>query len=132
MNAEVPLRQVWEAHASPYGVPYYYNPKTKESRWSVPTGPLDVVVPAACKEPKTIKTQSAKASSKAATKLATKKEPQVEYVSSSCSTSESDDVPNPQSAAERAKEKVDNFKALLEEKGVQGFDTFDNWLLGGT
>ena len=32
----------------------------------------------------------------------------------------------------RAKEKVDNFKALLEEKGVQGFDTFDNWLLGDT
>lgn len=38
-------RQVWEVHPSPYGVPYYYNAKTKESRWSVPTGPLDIVVP---------------------------------------------------------------------------------------
>ena len=39
------IQQLWEVHPSPYGVPYYYNPKTKESRWTVPTGPLDRVVP---------------------------------------------------------------------------------------
>lgn len=38
-------KRIWEAHPSPYGVPYYYNPQTKESRWSLPTGPLDLVVP---------------------------------------------------------------------------------------
>eukprot|EP00438_Fugacium_kawagutii_P015266 Skav216363 [mRNA] locus=scaffold1517:25280:37158:+ [translate_table: standard] len=73
-------RQVWEVHPSPYGVPYYYNAKTKESRWSVPTGPLDIVVPPE----------------------EAKKNPVVNG-----------------SAKEKKKD---------EEKGVQAFDTFDQWL----
>eukprot|EP00927_Polykrikos_kofoidii_P037424 TRINITY_DN31574_c0_g1_i1.p1 TRINITY_DN31574_c0_g1~~TRINITY_DN31574_c0_g1_i1.p1 ORF type:complete len:622 (+),score=111.32 TRINITY_DN31574_c0_g1_i1:119-1984(+) len=34
----------WEVHPSPYGVPYYHNAITGESRWTLPTGPLDVIV----------------------------------------------------------------------------------------
>eukprot|EP00401_Gymnodinium_catenatum_P063262 CAMPEP_0117609908 /NCGR_PEP_ID=MMETSP0784-20121206/81589_1 /TAXON_ID=39447 /ORGANISM="" /LENGTH=622 /DNA_ID=CAMNT_0005413273 /DNA_START=35 /DNA_END=1899 /DNA_ORIENTATION=- len=41
----------WVAHPSPYGVPYYHNARTGESRWALPTGPRDVVVPAAPKAP---------------------------------------------------------------------------------
>merc|ERR1712232_691828 len=36
----------WEAFKSPQGSLYYYNPATKESRWHLPTGPFDVIVPA--------------------------------------------------------------------------------------
>lgn len=114
------IQQVWEVHPSPYGVPYYYNPKTKESRWTVPTGPLDRVVPKEVSQEASVATQVAEE---------TKKEPEVECISSSCSsTSESDDVPNPLSAAERAKLKVENFKAMLQEQGVRAFDTFNAWL----
>ena len=45
------MAQQWEVHPSPYGVPYYYNPKTKESRWTVPTGPLDRILPPESKKP---------------------------------------------------------------------------------
>ncbi|CAK9019798.1 unnamed protein product [Durusdinium trenchii] len=98
------LRQIWEVHPSPYGVPYYFNPKTKESRWSVPTGPLDLVVPP----------EEAKAEAKP--KKVDLKPLDVECISSSCSsTSDSDEVQG--TAAERAKQKVENFKTLLQEKG---------------
>jgi hypothetical protein len=53
------IQQVWEVHPSPYGVPYYYNPKTKESRWTVPTGPLDRVVPKEVSQKTSVATQVA-------------------------------------------------------------------------
>ena len=50
-----------------------------------------------------------------------RKEPEVECISSSCSsTSESDDVPNPLSAAERAKLKV-GLCCELGDPNSQGF-----------
>eukprot|EP00435_Cladocopium_sp_Y103_P048931 s2478_g14.t1 len=127
---QLSIQQVWEVHPSPYGVPYYYNPKTKESRWTVPTGPLDRVVPKKeVAQKASVAAEVAEESKTLAGGFTCMKEPEVECISSSCSsTSESDDVPNPLSAAERAKLKVENFKAMLQEQGIQAFDTFNAWL----
>ena len=108
------MRQIWEVHPSPYGVPYYFNPKTKESRWSVPTGPLDLVVP-----PEEPAKPAPKKTAKQTEPAAKPAQEAAEFVSSSCSSgSEDEETPGDgASAADRAKQKVEDFKALLEEKG---------------
>ncbi|CAJ1449691.1 unnamed protein product [Effrenium voratum] len=121
-------KRIWEAHPSPYGVPYYYNPQTKESRWSLPTGPLDLVVPV---EAQTKATQAAPTK-----KNAKKKEPGKDAsekplsVSSSASSDSEAEEGNPAklSVAERTKLKVTAFTEMLEEKEVQAFDSFERWL----
>jgi len=37
--------EYWESHTSPTGDPYYYCKRTGESRWVLPNGPMDVVLP---------------------------------------------------------------------------------------
>lgn len=109
----------WEVHPSPYGKPYYFNPSTKESRWALPTGPLDVVV--LPKEKATTEATPATASSD-------RVEDKGEATSSDSSSSEEEGGETGSdglTAEEKARAKLRRFAEMLEERGIKPFDRYE-------
>eukprot|EP00928_Gymnodinium_smaydae_P046728 TRINITY_DN31149_c0_g1_i1.p1 TRINITY_DN31149_c0_g1~~TRINITY_DN31149_c0_g1_i1.p1 ORF type:complete len:601 (-),score=140.31 TRINITY_DN31149_c0_g1_i1:110-1912(-) len=166
--------QRWEVHPSPYGVPYYYNPSSGESRWTLPTGPNDVVLPpgATASTSGTGAAEEEAANAAAASKPAPadaaacgpgdvaeakedgkekkteamplRKRPRPEGVSSdseasaassSSSSSSSGSASSKRTKAARAEltalrgvsAALEGFGALLREKGVGRFDSYEMW-----
>eukprot|EP00930_Biecheleria_cincta_P030829 TRINITY_DN21372_c0_g1_i1.p1 TRINITY_DN21372_c0_g1~~TRINITY_DN21372_c0_g1_i1.p1 ORF type:complete len:517 (-),score=131.59 TRINITY_DN21372_c0_g1_i1:12-1562(-) len=110
----------WEVHPSPYGKPYYFNPLTKESRWALPTGPLDVVVLPKEKSDTAEATPGISSSDKAADKD--------ESTSSDSSTSEEEGGEkgsDATTAEEKARAKLRRFAEMLEERGIRPFDRYE-------
>ena len=131
--------KLWEAHPSPYGVPYYYNPVTKESRWTIPTGPLDRVVPAGSQgsQGKEVVPKSAGPPDAAQAEAVAPSQPPQPAESvcsvSSCSSGSDSETSQTQTAQtltaqERAQLKVQQFTQMLEELKVPASDRFETWL----
>ena len=133
--------KVWEAHPSPYGVPYYYNPATKESRWTIPTGPLDRVIPARGTGEKELakrgekEAQASEVFEEESRQQRHKLDKQAEVCSVSSSFSSgcsgesgSEDDKQILTAKERAQQKVQQFTQLLQDRKVPSGDLFETWL----
>lgn len=136
----------WEVHASPSGVPYYHNASTGVSRWTLPTGPLDLIVPPVGIGPAAVGVQSAGKDVAAAAVVTTNLECGA-CGSSSSGSSSSGRSPSPHSgttdaardssnradgkanALRNAHNRLTAFRELLSEIGAVGrFDRYETWL----
>lgn len=110
----------WEVHPSPYGKPYYFNPSTKESRWTLPTGPLDVVV---------LPNEKATAEATPGTASSDRVEDKDGATSSSDSSTSEEEGGEKGSdgmtAEEKARAKLRRFAEMLEERGIKPFDRYE-------
>jgi len=139
-----PHRVRWEVFPSPHGPPYYYNPVTGESRWVLPTGPFDVIVPG-----KKNNDSGATASSNAGGRGSPPRrrasaEPGAaegegagcgtgsSSSSSSSASSSGDEGAGERPAGAGAKRKplsrLEAFREMLLERGVGCFDRYETWL----
>ena len=138
-SASPATQRVWQAHPSPYGVPFYYNPATKESRWTIPTGPLDRIIPAGKMEmkeaPKEAEKKQGDEGEEGAGQLEHADTAETAEAGEVCSlsSSSSSDESHPEgmqtlTAQERAHLKVEEFTKMLQEKKLTTSDRFESWL----
>lgn len=119
-----PTRVAWEARRSVQGVVFYHNLATGESRWVLPTGPFDIVVPSSAVgggtgEPKLIAATSAPGAAGTGGGSSSS--------SSSSGNDSSEDSADPPGAG-KPKGKVEAFRDMLRERGVGGFDRYEAWM----
>jgi len=120
----------WEAYPSPYGAPYYHNPATGESRWTLPTGPYDVVVlpdvPTNVDEKGNAPAEAAVESTVPAS------EASLSPSSSSSSSCDSDGEHGSASGTidtlRTMNARLEGFRTLLKEKCIKPFDKYETWL----